>query len=75
VARAAVPNAEHLRASADPDLAFADAVESYGTGFVELAHDTEVAAVAAQHDDADPEGHVWSFGSYDPYAPAADGAR
>lgn len=55
---------------ADPDAHHARAVAA-GAEIVTAPHDNE-GYPGRGYDARDPEGNVWSFGSYDPFAPPAD---
>jgi uncharacterized glyoxalase superfamily protein PhnB len=55
---------------ADPDAHHARAV-AVGADILTEPHDNE-GYPGRGYDAIDPEGHVWSFGSYDPFAPPAD---
>ena len=55
----------------DPDAHHAAAVVA-GAEIIESPHDNE-GYPGRGYDARDPEGHVWSFGSYDPFAAVIDG--
>ena len=57
---------------ADVDAHHAIAVAA-GAEIVTPPHDNQ-GYPGRGYDARDPEGHVWSFGSYDPYAPPVDDA-
>jgi len=55
----------------DPDAHHAAAMAA-GAEIIEPPHDNE-GYPGRGYDARDPEGHVWSFGSYDPFAAVIDG--
>jgi uncharacterized glyoxalase superfamily protein PhnB len=54
----------------DPDAHYATAAAA-GAAIITPPHDNE-GYPGRGYDARDPEGQVWSFGSYDPFAPPAD---